>query len=177
MRFSKLLFLSLFLLTIAACSSSETTNINSNSNLNGNINPNVSVNFNAPKTNAATSGINTVKTPEIETKNTAETIKPLVEAYCAARRNKDEAAIRKLYTQASLQKMQKDMKAENITSIVEYLDSEPVGDQPCQVRNEEINGSQAVAEIRTATYPNGIRWAFAKENGEWKLTADSPDIK
>ena len=173
MRFTIIAILSLFSISLAACSSAETPNVNSNANVNANST--VSVNFNAPKTNAA-GGINTSKTPDIATKNGAETIKPVVEAYCAARRAKDEAALRKLYTAASLQKLQKDMQAEGTKSLVEYLDSEPVGDQPCQVRNEEINGSQAIAEIRTATYPNGIRWAFAKENGEWKMTADSPDI-
>lgn len=175
MRFTIFTISILFFISLTACSSSETQNDNP-TNLNSTANSNISVNFNAAKQNAG-AGINTTKTPEIATKNNAETIKPLVEAYCAARRNKDEAALRKLYTQSSLQKLQKNMTAEGTSSLVQYLDSEPVGDQPCQVRNEEINGNQAIAEIKTATYPNGIRWLFAKENGEWKMTAESPDVK
>ena len=40
----------------------------------------------------------------------------------------------------------------------------------CDVRNEQITGETAVAEIRSDLYPIGLKIIFAKENSEWKMT-------
>ena len=45
------------------------------------------------------------------------------------------------------------------------------------MRNEQIEGNTGVAEVRTEGMPNGARIKFVKENGEWKVTNESPDIK
>ena len=91
-------------------------------------------------------------------------------------RKKDDAALRKVYSQAALKTLEADMKAEKQTSLAEYLSTEPVGDK-CEVRNERIEGERAIAEIRTATYPNGLKMYFVKENGAWKMLNESPEIE
>ncbi|HEX8288359.1 MAG TPA: hypothetical protein VF556_10205 [Pyrinomonadaceae bacterium] len=126
--------------------------------------------------NTANNPLETTKKTREETLNKAETIAPVVTAYCDAMRKKDDAALRKLYARASLQKLEADMKAENEKSLAEYLSTEPVG-SICEVRNEQVQGDKAVAEIRTETYPNGIKYNFVKEDGVWKITNESPEVE
>ncbi len=160
-------FIIFSLLAFPACSSTDTAKITTNAN---------AANANIAKTNA-NNPLATTKKADEETTNKAETIAPVVAAYCDAMRKKDDAALRKIYSRASLQKLEADMKAENEKSLAAYLSSEPVGDKPCEVRNEQINGDKAVAEIRTETYPNGIKYNFVKEEGAWKITGESPEFE
>lgn len=167
MRFQKYtIFLTFFiLLTFNGCTSSETPTTNTAANINANT-----------ARNTADNPLATERTPEVQTINKAETIAPVVQAYCDAIRKKDNAALRNVYTQQALKSLEADAKADNASSLVEYLSSEPVGDK-CEVRNEKIEGDKAIAEVRTETYPNGIRMYFVKENGVWKMTNESPDIQ
>ena len=154
------------LLTLSGCGGSENANITlQNSTPNANV---ARANSDNP--------FNTTKKSAEETVNKAETIAPIVAAYCDAMRKKDDAALRKIYSRASLGKLEADMKAENEKSLAEYLSSEPVG-SICEVRNELIQGDKAIAEIRTETYPNGIKYNFVKEDGAWKITNESPDFQ
>lgn len=167
MRFQKYtILLTIFiLLTFSGCTSSETpTNRAANTNAN------------AAGNTVTNNPLATEKTPEVQTINKAETIAPVVQAYCDAIRKKDNAALRNVYTQQALKSLEADAKADNASTLIEYLSSEPVGDK-CEVRNEKIEGDKAVAEVRTETYPNGIRMYFAKENGVWKMTGESPEIQ
>ncbi|HSK71121.1 MAG TPA: hypothetical protein VK892_05465 [Pyrinomonadaceae bacterium] len=167
MRFQKYtIFLTiLILLTFNGCTSSEAPITNTAANTNANI-----------AKNTVENPLATEKTPALETVNTAGTIAPVVQAYCDAIRKKDNAALRNVYSQKALKELEADAKADNASTLVEYLSSEPVGDK-CEVRNEKIEGDKAVAEVRTETYPNGIRMYFVKENGVWKMTNESPDIQ
>jgi hypothetical protein len=173
MSFQKSIFLlaSFILLTLSGCSSGDAPTNTANTN---------AANANAARTNAAANNTNnplaTTKKAQEETVNKAETIAPVVAAYCDAMRKKDDAALRKLYARASLQKFEADMKAENEKSLAEYLSTEPVGNL-CEVRNEQVVGDKALAEIRTETYPNGIKYNFVKEDGAWKLTHESPEFQ
>lgn len=160
-------FIFFSLLTLSACSSADAPKNAANLN---------AANSNVAKTNANNPLAVTKKADE-ETVNKAETIAPVVAAYCDAMRKKDDAALRKIYSRASLQTLEADMKAENEKSLAAYLSSEPVGDKPCEVRNEQIKGDKAVAEIRTETYPNGIKYNFVKEDGAWKITDESPEFE
>ena len=154
-------------MTLSGCSSADA--------------PKNAVNANMANSNVAKNSLNnplaTTKKADEATTNKAETIAPVVQAYCDAMRKKDDAALRKIYSRASLLKLEADMKAENEKSLAAYLSSEPVGDKPCEVRNEQINGDKAVAEIRTETYPNGIKVYFVKEEGVWKRTDESPEFE
>jgi hypothetical protein len=154
------------ILTFTGCGEQPTANL---SNVNSaNANSNAAKNTNNP--------LATTKKADEETVNKAETIAPIVAAYCDAMRKKDDAALRKIYSRASLSKLEADMKAENERSLAEYLSTEPVG-SICEVRNEQIQGDKAIAEIRTETYPNGIKYNFVREDGAWKITNESPDFQ
>jgi len=105
----------------------------------------------------------------------AVTLKPLIAEFCKARQNKDEAALRKLYSAATLKNLIAETRAEGKRSITEYLEIEPVGDN-CSVVNERIVGKTGEATVITESYPKGVRWTFVKEGGDWKLTDQSSDF-
>ncbi|MCA1622996.1 MAG: nuclear transport factor 2 family protein [Acidobacteria bacterium] len=168
MRFQNIIFIAILVFSISAvgCSTTETPTNTTTKTTNTNA---AAVNADNPLT--------TQKTPEETTTNKAETIAPVVQAYCAAMRKKDDAALRKIYSQAALKSLEADMKEEKQTSLAEYLSTEPVGEKPCEVRNEKIEGEKAIAEVRTETYPNGVKMYFVKENGGWKMTNESPEFQ
>lgn len=133
-------------------------------------------------TNTTVSGdnsspLNTVSTPKPETVNNAETLAPVAKAYCEAVRKKDEEGLKKVYSAATYQKLLADAKEDGKKSVAEFLSEiEDVGTKPCGTRNEQITGDTAIAEVTTESMPNGARIKFVKENGEWKLTDESPDV-
>jgi hypothetical protein len=166
MRFYTLLFFTIFLI---GCGSSETP-------------VNTTANTKPINTNVATANsdnpLNTTRTPEAATTNNAPTLAPVVQNYYAALQKKDDAALRRIYSQETLKSLEADMKDEKKTSLVEFItDLEPVPDKPFEVRNEQIQGDTAIAEMRGGSYPNGIKIKFVRENGEWKLTNESPEIQ
>lgn len=121
--------------------------------------------------------LNTTRTPEAATTNNAPTLAPVVQNYYEALKRKDDAALKKLYSAETLKTLEADMREEGKKSLVEFItELEPVPDQPFTVRNEQIKGDKATAEIRGGNYPNGIEIVFVKENGEWKLTNESSDV-
>lgn len=165
MRFYTLLFFTIFLI---GCGNSEKS-VNTN-----NIKP---INANAAIANAD-NPLNTTRAPEAITTNNAPTLAPVVQNYYAALQKKDDAALRKVYSQATLKSLETDMKSENKKSLVEFItELEPVPDTPFTVRNEQIQGDTAIAEMRGGSYPNGIKIKFVRENGEWKMTNESPEIQ
>lgn len=119
---------------------------------------------------------NIEKTPEPQKSEEAVTLKPVVEAYCDAMRKKDDAALRKVYSRASLASFDSEMRKEGIRSLAEYLSIEPVGNK-CDVVNERIQGSVGEALVITKSYPNGIPIKFVKEGSEWKMTNQSSDFE
>ncbi len=165
MRFFILFFLIVFFI---GCGTSE--------------NLNTAINTKPSAANSATSNadnpLNTTKTPEAATTNNAPTLSPVVQAYYAALKTKDDAALKKIYSQETLKSLEADMKAEKKTSLSAFItELEPVPDRPFEVRNEQIQGDTAVAEMRGGSYPNGIKIKFVRENGEWKMTNESPEIQ
>jgi hypothetical protein len=148
-------------------------------------------NTNAPITNQPTTNTNTTietnvnnqiqtqTTPEIATTNEAPTLSTVYKAYCEAMNKKNDAAVRKVFSQDTLKSLEKDMKDDNKTSITEFLsEMEPIKDvSKCGVRNEKIDGNIGVAEIRNENVPNGFKVKFVKENGEWKITTESPEFE
>lgn len=158
----------LFLFLLSGCNETETPKNAATTN---------AINSAVTETNTATA-FNTTKPPPAATTNNAPTLTPVVMAYYQALKTKNEAALRKVFSQATLKTMEADMKADEKATLVEFItDSESVPDKPFEVRNEQIQADTAIAEIRGGAYPNGIRRKFVKENGEWKMTNDSPEFQ
>jgi len=131
-------------------------------------------------TNTANTAANTNQTantakPGDEAKNNAPTLTPVYKAYCDAKVKNDEAALRKVYSKDTIKYFEDEMKADNVKSLLKFLEDDVVTGKLCEVRNEEITGDTAVAEIRSDSYPNGIKVVFVKEDGEWKMTNKSPN--
>lgn len=166
MRFQILIFSTILIFTIilTGCPSSNPTTNKNSTNTTANANK-----------GAANNVFNTTTKEKEATTNDAPTLTPVVKAFCDAMTKKDEAALRKVYSQDTLKYYEQEMKAEKETSLVKYLEADQVSNKLCEVRNEKIEGDTAVAEIRTEGAPNGFKKVFVKENGEWKLTHKSPE--
>jgi len=174
MRFQILFFTTIFVFAIvlSACSSSNTTNNSANS---GNK---IAGGGGGVASDNSTNPLATNKAPEATTTNNAPTLAPVVQKYYEALKKKDDAALRKIYSQATLKSLEADMREENKKSLAEFItELEPVPDKPFEARNEEIQGDTAIVEMRGGSYPNGIKIKFVKENGEWKMTTESPEVQ
>ena len=168
MRFQILIFstILIFSILLTACTGGEQPKVNTTNGQTSVNNPNKNTSALQP----------TTPTPEATT-NEAPTVKPVFLAYCDAWTKKDEAALRKVYSQATLKFFEADMKAEKETSLFKHLDGDKVSNKLCEIRNEKVEGDVAVAEAKTEGAPNGYKVKFVKENGEWKLTNEFPDFK
>lgn len=160
-------FVILFLsLGIAACSGGNDT---SNSNT---VNKNAANNVNAGNSNNPLAI--TTPTPK-STTNNAPTLTSVYKAYCEASEKKDEAGLRKVYSSDTLKDFAAKMKKDGVKTLVEFLSDDQATTALCEVRNEQINGDIATAEVKTKGYPNGLEIVFIKENGEWKITNRRPE--
>jgi hypothetical protein len=168
MRFQILFFCTILAFTcfLTGCPGNEPT-----TNTNSNTNKTVTVNANASGSNLAAN-----KTPTEATFNEAPTLKPVFTAYCDAMTKKDDAALRKVYSQATLKAHEATMKADNEKSLAKYLEADRVSNKLCEIRNEKIEGDVGIAEVKTEGAPNGFKIKFVKENGEWKMTNEFPDF-
>ena len=142
--------------------------------------PNTSANSSNAAKNNANSGTNSfqgVKKEAGETTNQAPSITPVMQSYYDALKKKDEAGLRKFYSQAALKELETGMKNDGKKSLVDYMESaEPAGDKPFEVRNEKIEGDTAIAEIKGGSYAIWVKWKFVRENGEWKKAPPSGDL-
>ena len=171
MRFQILIFCTIliFSLILTGCPGEP-----AKPNTNANANQTTVVDPNKPANNTA---LNTSKTPTEATTNAAPTLTPVFKAYCDAMTKKDDAALRKVYSAATLKSFEADMKADNEKSLSKFLEVDQVSNELCEVRNEKIEGDVAIAEVKTKGMPNGAKIKFVRENGEWKLTNESPELK
>ena len=171
-----LIILSIFiLLTFAGCTSTTTTE-NTNNAVNA-VSNSTNVNTNTTVSGDNSSPLNTTATPKAETANQADTLSPVVRGYCDAVRKKDNDGLKKVLSAATFKSLESDAKDDGKSSVAEFLAGiEDVGTQPCAARNEQVSGNTAVAEMTSESYPNGIKIKFVKENGDWKMTNESPDV-
>ncbi|MGI8470296.1 MAG: hypothetical protein ACR2N3_17795 [Pyrinomonadaceae bacterium] len=165
MRFQILFFITIlsFSIIFTACENQSAVN-------NSAENKTAIVNSNNP--------LATVKTPEAATANAAPTLAPVVQNYYDALKKRDDAALRKILSQATLKSDEADMKEEKKTSLSAFItETEIVPDKAVEVRNEKIEGDTGIAEIRGGSYAVWTPVKFVRENGEWKMTNESPDVE
>jgi hypothetical protein len=136
---------------------------------------NTNANVAAPATNSA---LETTKKPEAATTNNAPTLAPVVQAYYEALKTKNAALLKSVMSKEFIASVEADMKEEKKTNIAEYLaEFDKIPEKPVEVRNEKIEGNDAVAEIKGGTYINWTPFAFINEGGKWKFTGGSPVLK
>ena len=144
--------------------------------------PTGGTNTNLANTNAASPAANTdlgaTKKPEAATTNDAPTLAPVVQAYYEALKKKDDALLKSVMSQAFIKSVEDDMKEEKKTSIAAYMaEFDTIPEKPVEVRNEKIEGNDAVAELKGGAYINWTPFAFTNEGGKWKFTGGSPVLK
>jgi hypothetical protein len=166
MRHLFLIALSIFTLIFTGCTNSQETNSNSNVKP-ANSNTAVVVNSN--------SQLGTTKTPEAATTNTGATIAPVIDGYYEALQKKDEAGVKKYLSAELLKKYEAEAKAEKKTWLAYLLEIEDPVSEKREVRNEKIEGSSAIAEVKGGSLAVWTKYGFVKENGEWKIAPESPE--
>ncbi len=170
MRIQFYILLIVFAMSFSSCGGTEEQSGNSTSNTSVQSTP-----ASTPEPSRPRELASDISTPTPVATVEAVTLKPLIDTFCKARRENDEAALRRLYSAATVRSLLAYAKKDGKTSISAYLASEPVGNK-CSVVNERIVGNTGEATVITETYPNGVRWTFIKENNEWKITEESSDF-
>lgn len=153
---------------LAACGGSES---------NGNANNATSANSNTPAVNTApaNTGLETSKTPPAATTNDAPTLAPVVHAYYDALKKKDAAGARKVMSQGFIQSAEKGMEEEGDTDLIPYLTKyDKLPQNRMEVRNEQISGNRATAELKGGSYNDWVKIVFINEGGAWKITNEIP---
>ncbi len=119
-----------------------------------------------------------VRKTDAPTTNNAPTIAPVVAAYYDALRSKNDAALKAVLTDEVIRSIEADMKEENRKDFAAFVaEYETMPKTPVEVRNEQVTGDKAVAEIKGGTYANWTAMVFVKQDGKWKWTGESPDTE
>jgi len=162
-----LFFTTFFVLTILAIGCGGPTAPNANIN--------APLNTNRPDGNSVI--VNPTPKPVAPTENDAPTLGPVVHAYYEALKNKDDASLRNVLSQAMLKGLEADMKADKKTgSLAAYAAAlDRPGD--IEVRNEKIEGDKGVAELKGGAYAGWSKISFVKEDGKWKMSNESAEIQ
>ncbi len=172
----------IFLLTITlfftACGGGNETPKN-NANTPKPTNGNVATNGTNANPSPTTTPNNNGTTPKVEAPkvNDAQTLASVVKAYGEALKTKNDAALRKVLSASTVKGWEDEMKSEGKTKLAEYIAStEYVEGKPYEVRNEEVKGDEATAEVKGGSFGVWSKIKFVKENGEWKMTDESPEF-
>jgi hypothetical protein len=165
MQLKTILFSSLFIASVLAAGCGGGTDVKNTAANNSNVNA---------KPPANNSSLTTTTPTPVATTNNAPTLNPVYKAYCAAYVKKDEAAVRAAYTKESIAFFEKEMKADGVKTVIDYLSDDNISNEVCDVKNEIITGDSATADITTKAYPQGFRVVFEKEDGQWKLSNKRP---
>lgn len=139
-------------------------------------------NANAKPANTTTANSNDPMVPVTRTEapktNDAPTISPVVAAYYDALRTKNDAALKAVLTDDVIRSIEADMKEENRKDFAAFVaEYETMPKTPVEVRNEQITGNKATAEIKGGTYANWTAMVFVNDGGKWKWTGESPDTE
>jgi hypothetical protein len=137
---------------------------------------------NRPNSNAVNGNVNagipTTSKDKGPTTNDAPTLGPVVRAYYAALKKKDDAMLKSVLSQAMVKQLEADMKAENKTGLAAFASElDRVPEKDIEVRNEKIDGDKGVAELKGGSYLDWSKIGFVKEDGKWKMSNESPEIE
>lgn len=163
-------------LIFAACGG-PAANTNSNANVGSN---NTAANStNSANTNVvANSPAGTTVKPVGDKINDAPTLAPVVHAYYDALRTKNSAALKDVCSAAYLARNLQAMKEDGGKDLATYMaDFDNIPEKPMEVRNERIDGNRATVEILGGDYGKWTPFEMVKEDGKWKFTGGSADLK
>jgi hypothetical protein len=142
-----------------------------------NANGNSTTSNTAPSTNSNDAMVPTKKA-DAPTTNNAPTIAPVVAAYYEALKTKNDAALKAVLTDEVIKSIEADMKEENRKDFAGFVaEYETMPKTPVEVRNEQVTGNKATAEIKGGTYANWTAMVFVNDGGKWKWTGESPDTE
>ena len=142
--------------------------------------PNANLNSAVANTVSPTNSNDTmvpVRTPEAATTNDAPTIAPIVAAYYSALRSKNEAGLRDVLSAANIARLEAQLKEEGRKDFLEFVAETETMTPAVVVRNEQITGDKASAQLKGGVYSNWTTMIFVKEGGKWKWSGDSPDTE
>jgi hypothetical protein len=124
------------------------------------------------------SALETTKKPEAATTNNAPTLTPVVRTYYEALKKKDDALLKTVMSGEFIKSIEADMKEEKKSGLAAFMaETDTIPDKPVEVRNERIEGNNAVAELKGGAYLAWTPFAFINEGGKWKFTGGSPVLK
>lgn len=166
MKFTFTFILILFAaLYLSACYSSppETNTANANA-----ANVKTPVAPTSPAANVSGSPI-AVASPTVQVSETTSAPCAVVAAHHNALVRKDEAALRKTLTAATIRQFEADAKADGEKTIVGYLTAYSSPSEKPPVCGGAVQGDAATLQIKDGETGVVSNWKAAKENGEWKL--------
>lgn len=156
-----------FTLLFAGCSGTPETNTANTKP--ANTNTATVVNSNSP--------VDTVKRPETAATNAAPTLTPVVTGFYESLQKKDEAGVRKYLSNSAVKYWEDESKLEKKPWLAYLAEMEdPVGEKR-EVRNEKIEGSTAIAEVKGGSLGVWTKIKFVQENGAWKLASPSESMQ
>lgn len=129
---------------------------------------------NAPNTVTVTTPLPNASQASTATNSVAGSPSEVYKAQNEAHKRKDAATMKSNLSRASLELIEKDARAREIT-LDEWLTMEEEGGEEItsiQTRNEKIDGDTATVEINV---DGGEEWdvmPFVKEDGRWKIAMD-----
>ncbi|MDQ4123679.1 MAG: hypothetical protein M3209_19745 [Acidobacteriota bacterium] len=152
------------LIFLAGCSGSSESNT-ANTNAANAKTPIASPSIAAGNANAPVA----VASPTVQPSEGSSAPCAIVTAHHAALVRRDEVALRKTLTQATIRQFEADAKAEGEKTIVGYLTaySSPSAKPP--VCGGTVQGDAATLQVKEGDTGVVSTWKAAKENGEWKL--------
>ena len=158
----------IFTLLFAGCTSTPEPNTANTKPANSNT---AATNSNSPMA--------TNKRPETATTNAAPTITPIVTGFYEALQKKDEAGAKKYLSNAAVKYWEDEAKLEKKPWLAYLTEMEDPINEKREVRNEQIDGNTAIAEIKGGSLGVWTKIKFVQENGAWKFASptDSPEFE
>jgi hypothetical protein len=171
MRSQNIYFTAIFIISTAlvGCTKTDTPTITNTKTATANT-------ANTTNTANTSNPLETTKKPEAATSNNAPTLAPVVQNFYEALNKKDEAGVKKYLSQSALKYYETEAKAEKKNALTYLSEAEDPTSEKREVRNENINGETAIAEIKGGSLGVWTPIKFVRENGEWKFASPEDSL-